>query len=72
MSVDHKQEIVRYDCTNGEVNLKDYGKSVFLGNNLNDEEIISCIRAYRIQQTEEKQNLTFYQIVKREFSRLVV
>ena len=71
LSVDHKQEIVKFDLENGEINLKDYGKSVFLGINLNNKEIISCIRAYRKQQTEEKQNLSLYQRVKKEFSRLV-
>ena len=71
MSVDHKQEIVICNYTNGEVNLKDYGKSVFLGNNLNNKEIISCIRAYRVQQAEINQNLSFCQKVKKEFLKLV-
>ena len=71
MSVDHKQEIVKCDYTNGEVNLKDYGKSVFLGNNLNNKEIISCIRAYRKQQAIQNQKLSLYQKVKKEFLRLV-
>ena len=71
MSVDHKQEIVKHDCTNGEINLKDYGKSIFLGTNLNNEDIISCISAYRKQQAIQNQKLSLYQKVKKEFLRLV-
>jgi|TARA_B100001964_G_scaffold89747_1_gene100862 hypothetical protein len=73
MSVDSRQEIVKYDYGRKEVNLKDYGKNIFLGNNLTDEEIISCIRAYRQQQAKEEEiNITkFYQKLKRGWQKLV-
>ena len=54
MSVDGRQEIVKYDYGRMDVNLRDYGKNIFLGNDLTDEDIVSCIRAYRIQQIEDE------------------
>ena len=73
MSVDGRQEIVKYDYGRKEVNLRDYGDNIFLGNDLNDEEIISCIRAYRIKQAEDERikNMTFCQKLKREWQKLV-
>ena len=43
MSVDGRQEIVKYDYGRMDVNLRDYGKNIFLGNDLTDEDIVlSC------------------------------
>ena len=73
MSVDGRQEIVKYDYGRMDVNLRDYGKNIFLGNDLTDEDIVSCIRAYRIQQIEDerKRNMTLCQKLKMRWQKLV-